>query len=148
VRQGKHAFLEKPAAVDVPGVRSVLESAKIAKQKKLNVVVGLQRHYRNRYREMVSRIHDGAVGDIISGQVYWNGTPITVRDRKPGQTEMEYQVNNWNYFTWLSGDHIVEQHVHNIDVANWVKGKYPVSVQGTGSRAHRQGQFLRGDDLR
>jgi len=139
VRLNKHVFMEKPVAVDVPGIRSVLASAEAAKRKKLNVVVGLQRHYQTSYREAVKRIRDGAMGDVVAGQVYWNGGNIWRWDRKPGQTEMEYQLRNWNYFTWLSGDHIVEQHVHNIDIANWVKGKYPVSVQGTGSRAHRHG---------
>jgi len=139
VRQNRHMFMEKPVAVDAPGIRSVLASAEEAKRKKLNVVVGLQRHYRTCYVEGMKRVHDGAVGDIVSGQVYWNGGTVWCRPRKPGQTEMEYQVNNWNYFYWLSGDHIVEQHVHNIDVANWAKGKYPVSIQGTGSRALRHG---------
>jgi len=139
VRQGKHVFMEKPVAVDVPGVRSVLEAARQAKQKKLNVVVGLQRRYQICYLEAIKRIQDGVLGDIVSGQVYWNDGGVWVHERQPGQSEMEYQVRNWYYFNWLCGDQIVEQHLHNIDVANWVKGKYPVSVQGTGSRAHRTG---------
>ncbi|QBQ41055.1 Gfo/Idh/MocA family protein [Sphingobacterium psychroaquaticum] len=137
VKQGKHVFMEKAVAVDIPGVRRVLAAAEIAKSKKLNVVVGLQRRYQTNYREGIKRIHDGAIGDVVSGQVYWNSGGVWVRPRKPGQTEMEYQMRNWYYFNWLCGDHIVEQHVHNIDIANWVKGKYPVSIQGTGSRAHR-----------
>ncbi|SFS38291.1 Gfo/Idh/MocA family protein [Sphingobacterium wenxiniae] len=140
VKQGKHVFMEKAVATDIPGVRSVLATAEIAKQKKLNVVVGLQRRYQTNYREAIKRIHDGAIGDVVSGQVYWNSGGVWVRPRKPGQTEMEYQMRNWYYFNWLCGDHIVEQHVHNIDIANWVKGKYPVSIQGTGSRAHRTGK--------
>ncbi|SFC60924.1 Predicted dehydrogenase [Parapedobacter composti] len=140
VRQGKHVFMEKPVAVDVPGVRRVLAAAAEAKRKKLNVVVGLQRRYQANYREAIKRIQDGALGDIVSGQVYWNSGGVWVRPRKPGQTEMEYQMRNWYYFNWLCGDHIVEQHVHNIDVANWVKGSYPVSIQGTGSRAWRTGK--------
>lgn len=140
IRQGKHVFMEKPVAVDVPGVRKVLESAKIAKQKKLNVVVGLQRHYQKNYQEALKRIQDGMIGEVFSGQVYWNGGGVWVRPRQAGQTEMEYQMRNWFYFNWLCGDHIVEQHVHNIDVANWVKGAYPVSIQGTGSRAWRTGK--------
>jgi len=138
VKGGKHVFMEKPVAVDIPGIRKVLAAAEIAKQKKLNVVVGLQRRFQTNYREAIKRIHDGAIGDVVSGQVYWNSGGVWVRPRKPGQTEMEYQMRNWYYFNWLCGDHIVEQHVHNIDVANWVKGKYPVSIQGTGSRAHRR----------
>jgi len=140
VRQGKHAFLEKPVAVDIPGVRRVLEAAKMAKQKKLNVVVGFQRRFQNNYKEAVKRIHDGLIGNVVAGQVYWNSGGVWVRPRKPHQTEMEYQMRNWYYFNWLCGDHIVEQHVHQLDVANWIKQKYPVSIQGTGSRAHRTGK--------
>ncbi|WP_432712730.1 Gfo/Idh/MocA family protein [Pedobacter sp.] len=140
VKQGKHVFMEKPVAVDAPGIRKVLATAAIAKQKKLNVIVGLQRRYQTNYIEGLKRIQDGAIGDIVGGQVYWNSGGVWVNKRQPNQTEMEYQMRNWYYFNWLCGDHIVEQHVHNIDVANWVKGSYPVSVQGTGSRAWRTGK--------
>lgn len=140
VKHGKHVFMEKPVATDVPSVRRVLAAAEEAKRKKLNVVVGLQRRYQANYREAIKRIQDGALGDIVSGQVYWNSGGVWVRPRQPNQTEMEYQMRNWYYFNWLCGDHIVEQHVHNIDVANWVKGSYPVSIQGTGSRAWRTGK--------
>ncbi len=140
VKAGKHIFMEKPVAVDIPGIRRVLAAAAEAKAKKLNVVVGLQRRYQTNYREAIKRIQDGAIGDVVSGQVYWNSGGVWVRPRKPEQTEMEYQMRNWYYFNWLCGDHIVEQHVHNIDIANWVKGKYPVSIEGTGSRAHRTGK--------
>lgn len=140
VKQGKHVFMEKPVAVDVPGVRRVLAAAEEAKRKKLNVVVGLQRRYQASYREAAKRIQDGALGEVMAGQVYWNSGGVWVRPRKPGQTEMEYQMRNWYYFNWLCGDHIVEQHVHQIDVANWLKGAYPVSIQGTGSRAWRKGK--------
>ncbi len=140
VKQGKHVFMEKPVAVDAPGIRKVLATAEIAKQKKLNVVVGLQRRYQTNYQEAIKRIRDGAIGDIVGGQVYWNSGGVWVKKRQPSQTEMEYQMRNWYYFNWLCGDHIVEQHVHNIDIANWVKDAYPVSVQGTGSRAWRTGK--------
>jgi myo-inositol 2-dehydrogenase/D-chiro-inositol 1-dehydrogenase len=140
IKQGKHVFMEKPVAVDAPGVRKVLAAAELAKQKKLNVVVGLQRRYQANYRETLKRIQDGAIGDVVSGQVYWNSGGVWVKKRQPGQTEMEYQMRNWYYFNWLCGDHIVEQHVHNIDIANWVKNAYPVSIQGTGSRAWRTGK--------
>lgn len=140
VKQGKHVFMEKPVAVDSPGIRKVLAAAEIAKQKKLNVVVGLQRRYQTNYRETLKRIEDGAIGDVVSGQVYWNSGGVWVNPRKPNQTEMEHQMRNWYYFNWLCGDHIVEQHVHNIDIANWVKNAYPVSIQGTGSRAWRTGK--------
>jgi len=140
VKQGKHVFMEKPVAVDSPGIRKVLAAAEIAKQKKLNVVVGLQRRYQTNYREVLKRIQNGAIGDVVSGQVYWNSGGVWVKPRTSNQTEMEYQMRNWYYFNWLCGDHIVEQHVHNIDIANWVKDAYPVSVQGTGSRAWRTGK--------
>lgn len=140
VKQGKHVFMEKPVATDIPGIRQVLAAAEIAKQKKLNVAVGFQRRFHDVYRTMVQRIQNGEIGDIMSGQIYWNGGGVWVRPRQPGQTEMEYQIRNWYYFNWLSGDHIVEQHVHQFDVANWIKGSYPVSIQGTGSRAWRKGK--------
>lgn len=140
IKQNKHVFMEKPVATDSPGVRKVLEVAEEAKKKKLNVVVGLQRHYQNNYRETIKRIKDGAIGDVVSGQVYWNSGGVWVRPREASQTEMEYQMRNWYYFNWLCGDHITEQHIHNIDVANWIKGSYPVSAMGTGSRFLRTGK--------
>ena len=140
IKQNKHVFMEKPVATDSPGIRKVLATAEEAKRKKLNVVVGLQRRYQNNYRETIKRIQDGAIGDIASGQVYWNSGGVWVRPRKPEQTEMEYQMRNWYYFNWLCGDHITEQHIHNIDVANWIKNDYPVSAQGTGSRFLRTGK--------
>ena len=140
IKAGKHVFMEKPVATDAPGIRKVLETAKLAKEKKLNVVVGLQRHYQTVYREWVDRIHGGVIGDITSGSVYWNGGGVWVRPRKEGMTEMEYQMRNWYYFTWLCGDHIVEQHIHNIDVANWVLQGYPVKAQGMGGRQVRTGK--------
>jgi myo-inositol 2-dehydrogenase/D-chiro-inositol 1-dehydrogenase len=140
INQNKHVFMEKPVAVDSPGIRKVLATAELAKQKKLNVVVGLQRRYQTNYREALKRIQDGMLGDITGGQVYWNSGGVWVKPREANQTEMEYQMRNWYYFNWLCGDHIVEQHVHNIDIANWVKNAYPVSIQGTGSRAWRTGK--------
>lgn len=136
---GKHVFMEKPVATDVPGIRKVLETGEVAKQKNLNVVVGLQRHYQKSYRQVLQKINQGAIGKIVSGQVYWNIGAHWVRERHPSQTELEYQMRNWYYFTWLSGDHILEQHIHNIDVANWFIGEYPVSAQGMGGREVRKG---------
>src|SRR5699024_4650034 len=98
VKAGKHVFMEKPVAVDVPGIRKVLDAAKVDKEKKLNVVVGFQRRFQTNYREAIKRIHDGAIGDVVSGQVYWNSGGVWVRPRKPSQSEMEYQINNWYYF--------------------------------------------------
>lgn len=139
VRQRKHVFMEKPVAVDSPGVRAVLAAAEEAKREKLNVVVGLQRRYQENYLEVMQRVRDGQIGKVHSGQVYWNSGGVWVRPRKQGQTEMEYQMRNWYYFNWLCGDHINEQHIHNIDVANWILDAYPVSAQGTGSQAWRKG---------
>lgn len=136
---GKHVFMEKPVATDVPGIRKVLEMAKIAKEKKLNVVVGLQRRYQNNYLAMKEKIDSGQAGVITSGQVYWNSSGVWVNPRKPNQSEMEYQMRNWYYFNWLCGDHILEQHIHNIDVANWFIGEYPISAQGMGGRLVRTG---------
>ena len=140
INQGKHVFMEKPLATDPAGVKKVLEVAEIAKRKKLNVVVGLQRHYQTSYRELYKRVKDGMIGDITSGQVYWNSDGVWVRPRQPGQTEMEYQMRNWYYFNWLCGDHITEQHIHNLDVMNWFKGGYPVRAQGMGGREVRDGK--------
>jgi predicted dehydrogenase len=139
VAAGKHIFMEKPVATDAPGIRSVLENAEKAKASGLNVVVGLQRHYQTIYREWVDRMHAGMIGEIVLGRVYWNSGGVWVRERQPGQTEMEYQMRNWYYFNWLCGDHIVEQHIHNIDVANWVLGDHPVRAQGQGGREVRTG---------
>ncbi|MFN8354503.1 MAG: Gfo/Idh/MocA family oxidoreductase [Spirosomataceae bacterium] len=140
VKQGKHIFMEKPVATDPAGVQRVLAAAEIAKQKKLNVVVGLQRHYQIKYRELMKRLQDGMVGDIVSASCWWNNDGVWVNPRKAGMTEMEYQMRNWYYFNWLCGDHITEQHIHNIDVINWAKGAYPVRARGTGGREVRKGK--------
>ncbi len=137
IAQDKHVFMEKPVATDPVGVRRVLESARLAREKKLNVVVGLQRRYEKKYLTLYDQVRKGAMGKIISGQVYWNGEGVWVRPREAGQSEMEYQMRNWYYFNWLCGDHILEQHIHNIDVANWFLGEYPSSAQGMGGREVR-----------
>jgi predicted dehydrogenase len=140
INKGKHVFMEKPVATDPAGIKKVLDMAQVAKAKKLNVVVGLQRHYQNSYRELYARVKNGAIGDITSGQVWWNNEGVWVKMREPAQTEMEYQMRNWYYFNWLCGDHINEQHIHNIDVMNWFKGSYPVKAQGMGGRQVRTGK--------
>lgn len=137
VKQSKHIFMEKPVATDPAGIQRVLKAAQEAKQKKLNVVVGLQRHYQNSYRELFKR--KDLIGDITSAQAWWNNDGVWVKKREPQQTEMEYQMRNWYYFVWLCGDHINEQHIHNIDVINWFKGGYPVRAQGMGGREVRKG---------
>jgi predicted dehydrogenase len=138
IKQGKHVFMEKPVATDPAGVQKVLAAAVIAKQKKLNIVVGLQRRYQHSYRELYKK--KDLIGDITSAQVWWNNDGVWVNKRKYGQTEMEYQMRNWYYFNWLCGDHITEQHIHNIDVMNWFKGSYPVKAQGMGGRQVRKGK--------
>ncbi len=138
VEAGKHVFMEKPAAVDVPGVKLVMQAGELAAQKGLGIAAGTQRRHQLSYRETIQRIHDGAIGEIIYGKAYWNGGEIWVIERRPEWTDMEWQLRNWNYFTWLSGDHIVEQHVHNLDVMNWVIGAHPIrAVSGLGGRQVR-----------
>jgi myo-inositol 2-dehydrogenase / D-chiro-inositol 1-dehydrogenase len=137
VAAGKHIFAEKPVAVDPAGVRSVLATYELARQKGLGIGVGTQRHHQAEYVETIKRLHDGAIGRIVSGQVFWNQGGLWSRERKPEWSDSEWQIRNWLYFTWLSGDHIVEQHVHNIDVANWVLGAHPVKATGIGGRQWR-----------
>ena len=137
VNKGKHVFMEKPVAVDAAGVQRVLDATRKAKQDDLLVQVGLQRRHETRYRETIKRLQDGAIGDINFMRAYWNGAGVWTRPRKPGQTEMEYQMRNWYYFNWLCGDHITEQHIHNLDVINWLKNGFPVEAEGMGGRQVR-----------
>jgi len=140
VERGKHVFMEKPVATDAPGIRSILATAKVAEQKGLKVGVGLQRHHEPKYLETIRRLRDGAIGDIRMLRCYWNGATIKVPVPHDGLTELEYQVRNWYFFHWLSGDHIVEQHVHNLDVCNWIMGSTPVAAVGMGGRQMRVGK--------
>lgn len=137
VRQGKHVFMEKPVASDVDGIQRVLAAAKEAQAKNLKVGVGLQRRHQPAYVDLVKRIQDGAIGDIRVLRALWNGGARPGRERIAGETELEYQIRNWYYFTWLSDDHNVEQHVHNLDVVNWIKGDHPVAARGMGGREVR-----------
>ena len=139
VQAGKHVFMEKPVAVDAAGIQRILAAGKRAKESSLAVAVGIQRRHEDRYRETIKRIHDGLIGDVIASRVYWNSGGVWTRARKPEQTELEYQLNNWYYFNWICGDHIVEQHIHNIDVGNWMKNDFPVSASGMGGRLVRNG---------
>ena len=146
VNAGKHIFMEKPVATDAAGVRQVLAANKVAKEKNLAVAVGLQRRHEQRYREMIQRLQDGLIGEIHSTRVYWNGNTPWVKPRRRlekdfGHTisEMEYQLRNWYHFVWLCGDHIVEQHIHNLDVSNWLLGDYPAVANGLGGRQDRHG---------
>lgn len=139
VSKGKNVFMEKPVAVDGPGVRKVLEAVKVAKEKNLKVGVGLQRHHQDGYLETLKRIHDGAIGDVISMRCYWNNPGVWEPriTHEQAKSEMEYQMKNWYYYLWLCGDHICEQHIHNLDVCNWVKQGHPVMARGMGGRQVR-----------
>ncbi|MCL2349405.1 MAG: Gfo/Idh/MocA family oxidoreductase [Planctomycetaceae bacterium] len=137
IDKNKHVFMEKPLTTDAAGFRSLLETNKKAEEKGLTVVVGLQRRHGLDYNEWVKRIHDGQIGDVVCTRVYWNGGDIWYRDRQAGQNEMQFQMNNWYHFVWLSGDNITEQHIHNLDVGNWIHGKgdkmaHPVKAYGMG----------------
>jgi len=138
IEAGKHVFMEKPVATDAPGVRTVLAVGELAKQKNLCVVVGTQRRHSPNYMECVKRIQDGAIGDIVTLRAYWNGQGIWHRGDE-GATEMERQIRNWYHYIWLSGDHICEQHIHNLDVCNWIMNDHPVKCWGMGGRQCRTG---------
>jgi predicted dehydrogenase len=137
VEAGKHVFMEKPVAVDPVGVKKIIAASDLAATKGLGILAGTQRRHQSRYLEVIGRIQDGAIGEITGGQVYWNQGGLWMHKRLPEWSDMEWQIRNWLYFTWLSGDHIVEQHMHNIDVANWVLGAHPVKARGVGGRQSR-----------
>ena len=143
VEAGKHVFMEKPVAVDAPGIRKVLEYGKVAEEKNLLVQVGLQRRHERAYQETIEELQNGIIGDLLYSRVYWNSNGVWERPRKPGDTELTYQMRNWYYFTWLCGDHIVEQHIHNLDVINWLLDDYPKTAQGQGGRLLRRGRGSR-----
>lgn len=137
VEAGKHVFMEKPVAVCPAGVRIMFEMGEVASQKRLSVVAGTQRRHDLAYRETVKRLQDGAIGEIVAGYCYWNQGGLWHVDRQPTWSDAEWQLRNWLYFTWLSGDHIVEQHIHNIDVINWVLQAHPIKAMGMGGRQVR-----------
>jgi len=137
VAAGKHIFTEKPVATDSVGIRSVLATYEAARKKNLAIGAGTQRRHQAEYLETIKRLKDGAIGDIVSGQVFWNQGGLWNHKRDPKWSDAEWQIRNWLYFAWLSGDHIVEQHVHNIDVANWVMGGPPIRAIGVGGRQQR-----------
>ena len=138
IKAGKHVFAEKPIAVDPQGVRQVLLSAAEAKEKKLTLVTGTQRRHQGSYMAQALALQKGQLGTIRGGSIYWCGGWGSVRPRKPGATNAQYMANNWMNWAQMSGDHIVEQHVHNIDVANWFIGRYPRTAMGVGARTRRQ----------
>jgi len=141
VAAGKHLFAEKPVAVDGPGVRIVLEAFEEANRRRLSCVAGLQRRYQTGYRESMQKIHGGQLGTIVSARCNWLGGALWHRglNRPESWSDLEYQIRNWMYFTWLSGDHIVEQHVHNLDVINWALAAHPLKAVSLGGRQARTG---------
>jgi myo-inositol 2-dehydrogenase/D-chiro-inositol 1-dehydrogenase len=138
IEKNKHVFAEKPVAVDIPGVRSVMQSCEEAEKKGLCVVGGLCYRYNLPMRETVERIHDGAIGDIVALNVNYLTNTLKYRNRQADWSDMEYQLRNWANYVWLSGDHNVEQHIHSLDKAAWVmKDEPPVSAIGVGGRQSR-----------
>jgi predicted dehydrogenase len=133
-----HIFCEKPVAVDGAGVQKVLKVAEEAKKLGISVVAGTQRRHQAGYIETVKQIHDGKIGDVVATRCSWNGSEPWFRARKPGMSDVEYQIHNWYHFLWLCGDHIAEQHVHNLDVINWVMKGHPVKAVGQGGRIGRK----------
>jgi len=140
VKAGKQVFMEKPLAVDGPGIRRIMAANEEAKKKGLAVAVGHHLRHETKHREVIKRIHDGAIGQVKYMRAYFNSSGVWTRPRQPDQTEMQYQVRNWYYFNWVCGDHIVEQHVHDLDVMNWIKDAHPVEANGMGGRQVRKGK--------
>ena len=147
IEAGKHVFMEKPVAVDPPGVRCIIATSELAEKKGLAIVAGTQRRHQLHYLDIMKRVHGGQIGEIVAGQCYWNMEALWVdrvkelmaRRKEEQWSDMEWQVRNWLFHTWLSGDHIVEQHVHNIDVINWAIGAHPFQALGMGGREVRTG---------
>jgi len=137
VSRGKHIFCEKPVAVDAAGIRRFLAAVEESKRKNLMVGIGLQRRHEGHYKNMMDRIHNGAIGDIINMRVYWNGGGIWFRNDEDNRTQMQNQCNNWYHYIWSCGDQICEQHIHNLDVGCWAKNMYPVEANGMGGWGRR-----------
>jgi predicted dehydrogenase len=134
VNAGKHVFMEKPLASDAPGIRQILATGKLASQKNLKVVVGLQNRYDPSFIEMIDKLKAGAIGNIVAATDYYMIGPLTQVKRTAGQTEMEYQLRNWRYFNWLWAGSPAGLQIHNTDVVNWFKGSYPIRAQATGGK--------------
>jgi predicted dehydrogenase len=141
VNAGKNIFTEKPVGVDGPGIRKVMAAYESAKKKKLGIAAGTQRRHQTSYLELMKRIHDGAIGDIVAARCYWMQDILWKRPRKEGMSDTEYQIYNWYNFAWICGDHIVEQHVHNLDVVNWAMQAHPVKAVGMGFRTRTDPEF-------
>ncbi len=145
VEAGKHAFIEKPLSVDPVGIRRCIAAAKVAEEKKLVIVTGPQRRYQTSYMETVKQLQDGSVGEILAARAYWNGSLPFCNEREPQYNDLEYRFRNWYNYIWTCGDNIVEQHVHNLDVINWVLGAHPVKVVASGGRAWKPAEEKYGD---
>lgn len=141
VRMGKHAFLEKPVAVDAPGVRRVLAAGAEARRKNLKVAVGFQRRHKRAFQAMVERIHAGQIGEVIYTRAFANTPLRTGLVRQPAMSELEYQCRNWYYFSWRSADFIVDNLIHGIDISNWIHGGYPVRAHGMGALSERSPDY-------
>ncbi len=141
VAAGKTIFTEKPVAVDGPGIRKVFKAYEEALNKGLHIVAGTQRRHQRAYIETLKQVQDGAIGEIVGGRGYWNQPTLWARPRKQGMSDAVYQISNWYAFLWLCGDHIVEQHVHNLDVLNWAFGTHPVKAVGMGYRVPRDKSY-------
>lgn len=138
VNAGKHCFIEKPVAVDPVGARKVIAVGELAKQKGLTVVAGTQRRHQQNYQEMIAKVEAGAIGEVVGASIFWNMGTLWTVSRKPGMSNAEFLARNWLNFTEMSGDHICEQHVHQLDVTNWVMGRPPKAFIGYGSCARRE----------
>jgi len=138
IKAGKHVFMEKPAAVDAPGARKIIETGKLAAKKGLSVVAGTQRRHDKLYLQTQYAVANGAIGDIRSGKVWWCKGREKYQEHQPGESDASYMIRNWLNFKEMSGDHIVEQHIHNIDVANWFIGRHPDRALGFGGRSRRK----------
>jgi len=145
VNAKKHLFTEKPVAVDPEGIRQVMKAAEKAKELKLSWVAGTQRRHQQDYVETIKRIHDGEIGDILSLRAYWCGGLPFAKDREPGWNDLEYRIRNWYGQCWVAGDSIVEQHVHNLDVCNWVMNAHPIRVFAMGGRTWKTNEEKYGD---
>ncbi len=137
INNSKHVFMEKPVAVDPAGVRTVINASDKARSRNLGIVAGTQRRHEKVYLETMQKIENGEIGRIIAGNCYWNQGGLWAKEQQTNWTDMEWQLRNWLYFTWLSGDHIVEQHIHNMDVMNWAIGDHPSAALGLGGREVR-----------
>jgi predicted dehydrogenase len=141
VKAKKNIFTEKPVCVDGPTARDCFAAYQEAMAQKLGIAAGTQRRHQAPYIETVKQLHEGAIGEIVAARCYWNQGILWARDPKPGMTEAEKQINNWYNYTYLCGDHIVEQHVHNIDVINWIMKGHPAKAVGMGHRTRNDPRY-------